>query len=108
MGREVVEGFEGVDKGTELDALCHRKPVELLQKRGGMGAFWFLEDEPGTPDLNSLKTSDVLLGDAIEESTAIVQSGENKSTDSTVGGIEIRKRRILFKFLIWKFRERDS
>ena len=29
--------------------------------------------------------------DAIEESTAIVQPGENKSTDCTVGGIEIKE-----------------
>ena len=59
MGREVVDRFEGVDKGAELDTLSNRKPVKLLEKRRGLSAFWFLEDETGTPVLNSLKTSNV-------------------------------------------------
>ena len=91
VGREVVQRLEGVDKSAELDTLFNREPVELLQKRGGMGAFWFLEDEAGTPILNSLKTSNVLLGDAIEESTTIIQLRENKSTDRTMGGVEIKE-----------------
>ena len=73
MGGEIVQTLEGVNKGAELDTLGDGKPMKLIQERRGMSAFRFFENKPGTPVLNSLKTGHILLRDAIEQSTTIVQ-----------------------------------
>ena len=61
IGERLFSDFKGVHKGGEFNALCNRKPVELFQKWTQMSAFWFLENEPSIPVLNSVKTSNILL-----------------------------------------------
>lgn len=91
VGGEVIQRFEGMNKGAELDALSDRKPMELIQKRRRMREFWFLENKAGTPVLNPLKTGYVFLGNTIQESTTVVQSGQDEGADGIVTRVEIQK-----------------
>ena len=64
-----------MNKGAELNTLGHWQPVELLKKRRGMSAFGFFENQPGTPILDSLKTGNVLMGNAIYRGTTFHVDG---------------------------------
>ena len=59
-----MEGFESMNKSTELDTLVNRQPMKLLKKRGRVSVSV----------LNSLEAGDVLLGSVVTEAAVAIRT----------------------------------